>query len=65
MNFTNTDCVGEKVYWQVKWHVLDQVKKQLKIHKTWKVYLQVERMRWHLSDQITPIQIKIKRVIKK
>ena len=41
------------------------VKKQLKTHKTWKVYLQVERMRWHLSDQITPIQIKIKRVIKK
>ncbi len=57
MTFTNTDCVNKN--WP--WYFYNQVCSQMDS----RVYVRVERMRWHLSNKIYPIQYKIDQEIDK
>ena len=61
MNFTNTDCVGHKMYSKMTSQMFNQVYEQVfnQVH-------QVKHLvRLQVSDQFKLIKIKIKQVIKK
>ncbi len=66
MKFTNTDCVGEDIYWYFLSHAYDQVNEQVEnevsVQINWKVDDQVT---WKVYDQIKPIKTKIKQELNK
>ena len=58
MNFTNTDCVKNCIWYQMDDQVYNQVHDQVNI----KVYYQLDDQVW---DQISPIKYKIEQEINK